>query len=45
MMDYLKTLEKKILLIIDEYPYLKQTKRKMKSTLICRQSSTDFLRM
>ena len=28
MMDYLKTLEKKILLIIDEYPYLKQTKKK-----------------
>ena len=28
MMDYLKTQEKKILLIIDEYPYLKQTKRK-----------------
>ena len=28
MMDYLKTLDKKILLIIDEYPYLKQTKKK-----------------
>ena len=28
MMDYLKTLNKKILLIIDEYPYLKQTKKK-----------------
>ena len=28
MMDYLKTLEKKILLILDEYPYLKQTKKK-----------------
>lgn len=28
MMDYLKTLEKKILLIIDEYPYLKQTRKK-----------------
>ncbi len=28
MMDYLKTQDKKILLIIDEYPYLKQTKRK-----------------
>ena len=28
MMDYLKSLEKKILLIIDEYPYLKETKKK-----------------
>lgn len=28
MMDYLKTLNKKILLIIDEYPYLKQTRKK-----------------
>lgn len=28
MMDYLKALGKKILLIIDEYPYLKQTKKK-----------------
>ena len=28
MMDYLKTLDKKVLLIIDEYPYLKQTKKK-----------------
>ena len=28
MMDYLKTLDKKILLIIDEYPYLKQAKKK-----------------
>lgn len=28
MMDYLKTLDKKILIIIDEYPYLKQTKKK-----------------
>ena len=28
MMDYLNTLDKKILLIIDEYPYLKQTKKK-----------------
>ena len=28
MIDYLKTLDKKILLIIDEYPYLKQTKKK-----------------
>lgn len=28
MMDYLGSLEKKILLIIDEYPYLKQTKKK-----------------
>lgn len=28
MMDYLKSLDKKILLIIDEYPYLKQTKKK-----------------
>ncbi len=28
MMNYLKTLDKKILLIIDEYPYLKQTKKK-----------------
>ena len=28
MMDYLKTQDKKILLIIDEYPYLKQTRRK-----------------
>ena len=28
MMDYLGTLDKKILLIIDEYPYLKQTKKK-----------------
>jgi hypothetical protein len=28
MMDYLRTLDKKILLIIDEYPYLKQTKKK-----------------
>ena len=27
MMDYLKTLDKKILLIIDEYPYLKQTRK------------------
>ena len=36
MMDYLGTLDKKILLIIDEYPYLKQTKKKMKLTPICR---------
>ena len=28
MMDYLETTNKKILLIIDEYPYLKQTKKK-----------------
>lgn len=28
MMDYLRTLDKKILLIIDEYQYLKQTKKK-----------------
>ena len=28
MMDYLKTLDKKVLLIIDEYPFLKQTKKK-----------------
>lgn len=28
MMDYLKTLNKKILLIIDEYPYLKKTRKK-----------------
>lgn len=28
MMDYLKTLDKKILIIIDEYPYLKQTGKK-----------------
>ena len=28
MTDYLGTLDKKILLIIDEYPYLKQTKKK-----------------
>ncbi|MBR4158022.1 MAG: AAA family ATPase [Oscillospiraceae bacterium] len=28
MMDFLKTLDQRILLIIDEYPYLKQTKRK-----------------
>ncbi len=28
MMDYLKTLDKRILLIIDEYPYLKQTRKK-----------------
>ena len=28
MMDFLKTLDKKILLIIDEYPYLKQSKKK-----------------
>ena len=28
MLDYLKTQDKKILLIIDEYPYLKQTKKK-----------------
>lgn len=28
MMDYLGTLGRKILLIIDEYPYLKQTKKK-----------------
>ena len=28
MMDYLKTLDKKILIILDEYPYLKQTKKK-----------------
>ena len=28
MMDYLGTLDRKILLIIDEYPYLKQTKGK-----------------
>ena len=28
MMDYLGTLDRKILLIIDEYPYLKQTKKK-----------------
>ena len=28
LMDYLKTLDKRILLIIDEYPYLKQTKKK-----------------
>lgn len=28
MMDFLKTLDKKILLIIDEYPYLKMTKKK-----------------
>ena len=28
MMEYLKTLDKNILLIIDEYPYLKRTKKK-----------------
>jgi AAA+ ATPase superfamily predicted ATPase len=28
MMDYLKSLQKRILLIIDEYPYLKETKKK-----------------
>ncbi|MCR5305612.1 MAG: ATP-binding protein [Oscillospiraceae bacterium] len=28
MMDYLKSLDRKILLIIDEYPYLKQTRKK-----------------
>ena len=28
MMDYLGTLDKRILLIIDEYPYLKQTRKK-----------------
>lgn len=28
MMDYLKSLEKKILLIIDKYPYLKETKKR-----------------
>lgn len=28
MMDYLRSLNKKILLIIDEYPYLKETKKK-----------------
>ena len=28
MMDFLRTLDKKVLLIIDEYPYLKQTKKK-----------------
>ncbi len=28
MMDYLRLLDKRILFIIDEYPYLKQTKRK-----------------
>lgn len=28
MMEYLKTLDKKILLIIDEYPYLKETGKK-----------------
>ncbi len=28
MMDYLKTIDKKILLVLDEYPYLKQTKKK-----------------
>ena len=28
MMDYLRTLDQKILLIIDEYPYLKQTRKK-----------------
>ena len=28
MMDYLKTVDRKILLILDEYPYLKQTKKK-----------------
>ena len=28
MMDFLQTMDKKILLIIDEYPYLKQTKKK-----------------
>lgn len=28
MMDYLKALDQKILLIIDEYPYLKQTRKK-----------------
>ena len=27
MMDYLKMLDRKILLVIDEYPYLKQTKK------------------
>ena len=31
MMDYLKTVNKKILLIIDEYPYLKQTGKKHKA--------------
>ncbi len=28
MMDYLRTQDKRILLVIDEYPYLKQTKKK-----------------
>ena len=28
MMDYLGMIDKKVLLIIDEYPYLKQTKKK-----------------
>ncbi len=28
MIDYLRSLDKKILLIIDEYPYLKETKKK-----------------
>ena len=28
MMDFLKTLDRKILLILDEYPYLKQTQKK-----------------
>lgn len=28
MMDYLKTLDKRILLVLDEYPYLKQSKKK-----------------
>ena len=38
MMDYLKTLDKKILIIIDEYPYLKQTKkRRTKWIPICRR--------
>lgn len=37
MMDYLGTLNKNVLLVIDEYPYLKQAGKKMKLTLICRQ--------
>ncbi len=36
MMDYLRKLDKRILLIIDEYPYLKQTKKTEKSTHIFR---------
>ena len=28
MMDYLKTLDRKILFVLDEYPYLKQTRKK-----------------